>query len=117
VTDQPTLIDVPAQPKLTAQQQAAHDHIAANDGVTAEALGAHLHALTGKHAEERPCQYCEQRGRSVASSKALKPAVTFRNTEHGRVYVLRGPRRSVRPARGLIATSEPDPAKNVFADL
>jgi hypothetical protein len=117
VTDQPTLVDVPATPRLTGQQQAAFDLITTRDGVTAAELGAHLHHLIGNHAEDRPCQWCEQRGRSVASSKALKPLVTYRKTSAGRVYVLRGPRAAVRPARGLIATSEPDVAKNPWADL
>lgn len=109
--------------KLSVDQERALAFVRGRDGVTARELGAHLHAnrTDGKqHPEDRPCDWCETRGRSIASSKGLKPLVTYRNTGHGRVYVPRDAAdraAASKPSSGLIATSDPNPATNVFADL
>jgi hypothetical protein len=79
-------------PRLTADQQAAWNYLSTRSGgATAEQIGCYLHALRGKHADRQPCTYCHQKGRSLVTSKALKPLVTYRNVDGDRVYQPRNP--------------------------
>lgn len=80
--------------KLTARQQTAYEYVAAHDGVPADELGAHLHAVAGVHAAYARCQFCHATGREVCRSKALRPLVTYRRTRDGHLYLLRDRRRS-----------------------
>lgn len=103
--------------KLTARQQAAVDYLAAHDGVPADEIGAALHERRGKHDAGDRCGFCATEGRSVLKSKAVRPLVTYRRHEGGRLYLLRDPATRSKPLSGLIATSDPDPATNPFAGL
>jgi hypothetical protein len=93
-----TLIKVEIAPKLTARQELAWGFVRERDGVSADEVGAYLHA----HRERRPhgvderCEWCARDGRSVLQSKALKPLVTYRRTDQGRLYVVRDPKDQVR---------------------
>lgn len=82
------LFTVPKQ--LTPRQQAALDYITANDGVPAAELGANWHSLRGKHPVGDRCEWCDQDGRDVLRSKALRGLVTYRRTRDGNLYHLRG---------------------------
>ena len=74
--------------KLTERQQHAHDILAEREA-TAEEIGVAWHAHRGRHAPDRPCDYCAYAGGSVLRSKALAPLVTYRNAEGTRIYRLR----------------------------
>lgn len=113
-----SLKDLSSKP-LTARQQHAFDYVRERDGVTADEVGAAWHAANGKHDAGSRCDFCARDGNSVLRSKALHPLVRYRlDARLGRVYVLRQPGRS-RPAKttGVIATSDPNPETNPFADL
>lgn len=94
------LFAVEQQAALTPRQQQAVAFIAEHDGVTADEIGAHLHA----HRERRPhsvderCRWCAKDGLHTVRSKAVAPLVTYRrNPRAGRLYVLRGHTRSLGP--------------------
>lgn len=117
MTSQLPLLAVP--PKLRPRQQQAHDYLAARSGgCDAEELGAYLHALKGRHADGVRCKFCRSEGSSVLRSKGLRPLVTYRNADGGRVYRLRATVAApARPSVAVIATSDPNPATNPWADL
>ena len=94
MTQQLALVDVAAPPKLTVNQQRAFDYIRARDGVTADEVGAFLHA----HRDRRPhgvddrCKWCAKTGLGVLRSKGLRPLVTYRTADRGgRLYIARDP--------------------------
>jgi hypothetical protein len=87
-----TLIASSNQRPLTDRQQLAWQFVRMHDGVSADEVGALLHA----HRERRPhdladrCQFCARDGRSVLTSKALQPLVKYRlDRDHGRLYIVR----------------------------
>lgn len=64
---------------LTARQQRAFDLVRTTaGGLTAEELGARLHADAGKHDPDAQCTWCESTGRDVLGSAALGPLVVRR---------------------------------------
>jgi len=83
---------------LTDRQQLAFDFVRGRDGVTADEVGAFLHA----HRDRRPhgvddrCDWCARDGRSVLTSKTLRPLVTYRQAHGGRLYVVRDKNDQVR---------------------
>lgn len=102
--------------QLTARQQLAYDMVRAADrGVDADEIGAALHQIRGKHHADARCRFCGDEGRAVLTSVALKPLVT-RKRATGRWHP-RNPADAPTRHSGLIATSEPDPTLNPFADL
>jgi len=97
--NQPTLLDVPAAPRpLTDRQQFVWHLIRAScEGLTAEQVGAALHAQKGSHPADEPCVYCGRDGRAVLTSKAVAPLVTYRVRGDGqRRYIPRDPADRVR---------------------
>ena len=114
------LVDVPAVPKPpTVRQQLAIDYVLAHDGVTAEQVGAHLHAHRAKrpHPATDPCDYCHRDGRSVLTSVAVKPLVTYRRVDGTHLYVARNPCDRVRPVVSQVEPSEAELAVDPFAGL
>lgn len=104
-----TLFPVDDAPQLTPRQQLAFDYLQANDGVSADEVGAWLHA----HRDRRPhpvgerCDWCAKDGLSVLRSKGLAPLVTFRRSRGGRLYLPRDKAlgRAQEPHTGVIAIS------------
>jgi hypothetical protein len=84
---------------LTDRQQLAFDYVRGRDGVSADEVGAFLHAHRDRrpHGVDERCDWCARDGRSVLTSKALKPLVTYRN-EGGRLYIVRDPADRIRAA-------------------
>lgn len=105
MTDQLKLLQ--EAPKLTRRQQAALDYIAAHDGVDAGQIGANWHNLRGKHRADTRCDWCDQDGRDVVRTKALRDLVTYRRTDDGNLYVLRG---AAATSPATAATDGYDPA-------
>jgi len=94
VTVQPTLLDVPAAPRPLTSRQAFVWHLVCGiaEGITAEQVGAALHAQKGTHPVGEPCIYCGRDGRAVLTSKAVAPLVTYRVRGDGqRRYIPRDP--------------------------
>ncbi len=88
-----------AAPKpLTDRQQLAFDYVRERDGVSADEVGAFLHAHRDKrpHGVDQRCDWCARDGRSVLTSKALKPLITYRNDGGRRLYIARDPADRVR---------------------
>lgn len=85
-------------------------------GLTADEIGARLHALRERrpHGADERCAWCVTAGRDVLRSKGLAPLVVRRRNGH---WQPRDPQAAERAPTGLIATSEPDPDLNPFADL
>lgn len=103
MTKQPTLLVVPAQPKPLRERQAFVWHLvrASSEGMTATEVGAALHAQKGNHAVDEPCIYCARDGRSVLTSEAVAPLVTYRVRGDGqRRYIPRNPADRAREASG-----------------
>jgi hypothetical protein len=91
LTDGEFLLESKEKP-LTDRQQLAWQFVRMHDGVSADEVGALLHA----HKDRRPhgvddrCQFCARDGRSVLTSKALQPLVKYRlDRDHGRLYIVR----------------------------
>lgn len=106
--------------ELTGRQQLAFDYVRERGGVTADEVGAWLHAHRDKrpHSVDVRCDYCARDGRSVLTSKALGPLVTYKRAPGGSLYIARDKADRVREQTGgLIATSDPDPETNPWADL
>jgi hypothetical protein len=78
--NQPRLVDVPAEPKLTERQALAWACIRCIAGITAEELGAILHAnkTPAAHDVDSRCRFCKDEGLSILRSVALKPLVIRR---------------------------------------
>jgi hypothetical protein len=70
---QPQLFDAGPE-KLTERQRFAFDFLRrhAQDGVTADELGAALHARREKHDEGERCTWCAQEGQAVLKSLRKK---------------------------------------------
>lgn len=83
-------MQVAAKP-LTARQQLAFDYVREHDGVTADEVGAWLHAHRDKrpHGVDVRCDWCAKEGLSVLRSKAVAPLVTYRRGAQGRMYIAR----------------------------
>ena len=83
---------------LTARQQQAFDYVREHDGVNCDEVGAWLHAHRDKrpHSVDERCDWCARDGRSVLTSVALKPLVTYRNLDGQRLYIARNPADRVR---------------------
>lgn len=82
--------------KLSARQQLAYDYVQSHDGVTADEVGAHLHAhrQPPHHPDTSRCDWCRSEGLSVLRSKAVKPLVTYRVRGDGvRRYIARDARK------------------------
>lgn len=94
---------------LTRNQQLAWEYIRERSGVTADEIGAHIHA----HRDQRPhsvdarCEWCAKTGRQTAESKGLKTRVTYKRAPGGRLYVVRDKADRVRDdtSSGTIAIS------------
>jgi len=115
VSDQPTLVDVAAEPKLTDRQRFAYESIQASDtGLYADEVGAILHERQGRHHQDQRCEWCARTGLDVLRSKAVAPLVIRRRSG---LWQPRQRAEHARPATGVYATSEPDPELNPFADL
>lgn len=107
--EQPALFTVPEEPKLTVDQQLVWDSLQAHaDGLSADEVGAIVHASHGKHVAVDRCEWCGQRGLQLLRSKALAPLV-IRRKKTG-LYEPRNPdpRRAGSPPPGSIdpATAE-----------
>lgn len=64
---------------LTPRQQRAFDLVRSTPGgITADELGAQLHADAGKHHPDSRCNWCVQTGKDVLDSKAVGPLVVRR---------------------------------------
>lgn len=86
---------------LTRNQQLAWDYIRERSGVTADEIGAYIHAHrdTRPHSVDVRCEWCAKTGRQTAQSKGLKPLVTYKRAPGGRLYIARDPADRVRPDR------------------
>ena len=79
MTGQGVLFAVVAAPQLTERQRAAYDLVRSTvGGVTADEVGARLHALKGRHPDDVRCQWCAREGLSVLRSVAVAPLVVRR---------------------------------------
>lgn len=120
MTDQIALIDLPLEEKpLTDRQQLAFDYIRAHDGLTADEVGAFLHAHKEKrpHGVDQRCDFCARDGRGVLTSKAVAPLVTYRRAPGGNLYVARDPKDRVREQEPAVEPTEAELALNPFAGL
>lgn len=64
---------------LTDKQQRGYDLVRETaGGITADELGAQLHADRGKHHPDSRCQWCTEEGMGVLGSKAVGPLVIRR---------------------------------------
>jgi hypothetical protein len=121
--DQPTLLDVPTQPKSakppTVNQQVALGFIRQSDGATATEIGqqVHAHGQSRRHSLTVFCKWCESAGRQTAASKALKALVTYSNLDGQRVYRVRDPRDRVRHVEAVREPTEAEIAADPFAGL
>lgn len=105
---------------LTARQQLAFDYVRERTGVTAEEVGAYLHARKERrpHSIDKRCDYCARDGRGVLTSKAVAPLVTYRRDPDGNLYVARDPADRIRePAPPMREPTEEELAANPFAGL
>jgi hypothetical protein len=107
-------------PTLTGRQQAVYDLVTSRpDGVTRDEVGALVHSLKEgrwQHPAGERCDFCARDGRAALRAAALKPLLVGRRD--GRWYLRGGSLgRRARPCGGVIATSDPDPATNPWADL
>lgn len=60
--------------QLTIRQRFVFDHVCNTaGGLTADEVGALLHARRGKHSVDLRCRFCASDGSDVLRSKALKP--------------------------------------------
>lgn len=101
--------------ELTDRQQHAYDLVRTSPGgATADEVGAAWHAARGKHGPDERCKWCAEEGASVLRSKGLAPLIVRRRNGH---WEPRNPEDTETRTSGLIATSEPDPSLNPFADL
>lgn len=111
-----TAVTISNGKQLTPRQQLAYNLVrAAERGVDTDEVGALLHERKGKHPADARCRFCGDEGRAVLTSVALKPLVTRRRAT-GRWHP-RSPAAATHPASGVIATSEPDPRLNPFANI
>jgi hypothetical protein len=120
MTGQPTLLDVPATPKpLKPRQQLAFDYVRERDGVTADEVGAWLHAHKDKrpHSADVRCDWCARDGLSVLKSKAVAQLVTYRRTPEGNQYIARNPRDRVRHVEAVREPTDAELAVDPFAGL
>lgn len=109
----------PVRP-LKPRQQLAWEYVRERDGVTADEVGAWLHAHKDRrpHGVDERCEWCARDGRSVLQSKALKPLVTYRRDERlGRVYIARNREDRVRAPEPIREPTEAELAANPFAGL
>lgn len=104
---------------LTRNQQLAFDYIRERDGVTADEVGAFLHAHRDKrpHGVDARCDWCARDGRSVLTSKALKPLVTYRRAPGGHLYIARDRADRIRAAEPVREPTEAELRANPFAGL
>jgi hypothetical protein len=86
MTEQLALIETPPPP-LTPRQQHVADalHQAGHDGLTAAQAGAYVHAQQGRHAEDRPCDWCTTAGNEIL--KALRKRGLARQRGRPRIWV------------------------------
>lgn len=93
MTSQTLFKPPPAVPTdaLTDRQRLAWDHICSvPGGVTADEIGAYLHAHSKRpHSVDERCNWCAQTGLDVIRSKALAPLVV---KHHGGLIEPRDPR-------------------------
>lgn len=113
------LFEKPAKPLKGNQARAWHYIRNAGEPVTAEQVGAYVHATRDKrpHPIDAPCKWCEKTGRQTAESKGLKLLVTYSNIDGVRVY---RPRRREDALRREEPAREPTAAElqaNPFAGL
>ena len=104
---------------LRPRQQLAFDYVRERDGVTADEVGAFLHAHRDKrpHSVDARCDWCARDGRSVLTSVALKPLVTYRRAPGGRLYIARNREDRVRAAVVEREPTEAELQANPFAGL
>jgi hypothetical protein len=105
---------------LRPRQQLAFDYVRERDGVTADEVGAYLHANKDRrpHPVDERCDWCARDGRSVLTSVAVRPLVTYRNDRGQRLYVARDKAdRAPKPLEPLREPSEAELAVNPFAGL
>lgn len=78
ITGQVHTIGATGKP-LTEKQQRGYDLVRATPGgITADELGAQLHADKGRHHPDARCKWCAEEGISVLDSKAVGPLVVKR---------------------------------------
>ncbi len=110
--DQLPLIELPALPKLTAQQQLVLDKLreAGADGLHADEAGAFAHSIMEsrwRHSEQERCQFCGARGLQIL--KRLRQLGLARYRGRMRVWQAVGtPEPELQP-RGMLPDSEPLP--------
>lgn len=112
-------LHTPAKP-LTFKQQLAWDYIRERDGVTADEIGAWLHAHRDRqpHGVDERCDWCARDALSVLRSKAIQPLVKYRlDRELGRLYVVRDAKDRVRPPEPIYEPTEAELQANPFAGL
>jgi hypothetical protein len=104
---------------LTHRQQLAFDYVRERDGVSADEVGAFLHAHRDKrpHGVDARCTFCTRDGRSVLTSVALKPLVTYRRVPGGRLYIARDKADRVRVPEPVREPTEAELEANPFAGL
>lgn len=115
----PEILLKPKEKPLTPNQQLAYDLIRDRDGVTAQEIGQEIHARgrTRRHSLDTACQWCEKTGTQTATSKALKPLVTYRRTDGGRLYIARDKADRVRAPVTVREPTEAELQANPFAGL
>lgn len=80
MSEQLPLIEMPALPRLTGRQElalAALEH-ARDDGLTADEVGAILHASRSVHGTDERCVWCGSSGREVLLALKAKGLVRYR---------------------------------------
>lgn len=93
---------------LTARQARAYALVQSTPGgITADELGAQLHADAGKHHPDTRCTWCASTGKSVLESKAVGPLV-IRRRGSGRFEPRDGSGAPVVPAVSAQLRSLPD---------
>lgn len=107
------LVQVAAARALTDNQRVAWQLIrSVPGGVTADEIGAAIHAANGRHADDVRCEWCARTGMQTARSVALRPLVVRR---HGGMYQ---PRRKEDQASAAAASSQTDTLPGeTFADI
>lgn len=104
---------------LTERQQLAFDYVRERSGVSCDEVGAFLHAHRDKrpHGVDARCDWCARDGRSVLTSKAVAPLVTYRRAPGGRLYIARNRADRVRAAVVEREPTEAELEANPFAGL